>query len=137
MSITDKVKPLAVANLFQCCKTDIDFLTTLHSAPGEALTKGPQVNKDTEHLERLRSWIEELNIDTEKCKELLIRFNQWDEAVHASSGELDHALRRKPELLNRVVNCLRKLIEAVETGEFTRRCIYISYKLILYSFRYG
>ena len=50
------------------------------------------------------------------CKEELGRLNLWDVDVHASSGELDHSLRKTPQLWKHVFDLLGQLTEAVRNG---------------------
>jgi hypothetical protein len=98
MSILEWKKPLAIANLFQCCLDDLSSIVT------EWSKHNPGGLDDS---------------DVERCKEQLGRLKIWDDEVKASSGNLDHDLRRSPELRAKVIKLLKQLIEALETGMCT------------------
>ena len=113
----EKVKPLPIANLFLCCHDDVEFLVGVYSAPGDVVTRGPEIGDNSDEIQQLRLWDAELHADADRCKELLRRLQIWDGNTHASTGELDYVLRANPDLQTKIVKLFNGLIEAVETGK--------------------
>jgi hypothetical protein len=86
---------LGIATVLQCCYHDFRALIdTLSTHGGD--------NPD--------------NSDLQKCKDQYGRLKIWDDTVHATSGELDHVLRRSPTVKVLVIGLLNQLIDAFEKG---------------------
>jgi hypothetical protein len=95
MANTRPQKLLSIANLYHCCHDDLQYLIT-------ALGK----------LEDAQA----ASTEPQKCREQLARLKIWDDEVHASTGELDHVLRRSQDLRNHVINLLEQLLVEIEKG---------------------